>query len=95
MKIKTLMIMLIGCVCIAIVSIDRPTQTNIDELARGQPNMGVVAETVSAPMPSVIGTNRKTRDVDVTDNTISNYKKSTIAVNKTSPNYPDRVGWRS
>ena len=96
---KILIIMMLSCVCIAIASADnRPTQTNIDELARGQPIVGVVTENATVPMPGVIEMNRKTRDVDVTGYTnYNNYqsKKNTIAGNKTSPSYPDRVGWRS
>jgi hypothetical protein len=98
---KVLIVMMLSCICFAIANTDhRPVQTNIDELARGQPTaiVGVVADNVIAPMPSVIVTNRKTRDVDVSRYSNYNYIKSSknvIAGNKTSPKYPDRVGWRS
>lgn len=97
-RMKILMLLMFSCVCMAIASIDRPTQTNLDDLARGQPVVGVNVETVSAPMPTATETNRKTRDVDVKSYKISNYNKtikSSSAGNKTSPDYSDRVGWKS
>lgn len=45
MKLKALIVMMLGCICVAIAGVDRSTgQTNIDELARGQPTIDVVAE---------------------------------------------------
>ena len=99
-KIRFLLLTMLSCVCIAIASTDRPQYTNIDKLARGQPvtSVGVVADNAVAPMPSIIELNRKTRDVDVSRYNISNYNtkssKNEPAGNKTSPSYPDRVGWR-
>lgn len=96
---KMLMLLMFGCVCMAIASVDRPIETNLDELARGQPVTCVKAETVSAPMPMVIETTRKIRDVDVScsSNYIhnKNIEKLNAGKTKTSPSYSDRVGWRS
>ena len=94
---KFLMIMMLSCICLAVANIDRHKQTNVDELARGQPIVGTVAEIVSVPMPGIIETYHKERDVDSWCATAIYYNKtvkSTIAKSKTAPEYDDRVGWR-
>lgn len=65
MKGTLLILTMLSCVCIAIANVDqRPVRTQTDELARGSPDGVAMVMNVEMPVPGVIETNRKERDVD-------------------------------
>lgn len=64
MKGKLLILTMLSCICIAIANVDqRPARTEVDG-ARGQPDGVTAMINVESPVPGVIETNRKERDVD-------------------------------
>jgi hypothetical protein len=86
-KIRVLMLMLMSLAFAAVASSSSGIhkQTSVDGLARGHPIATVVSKDIVSPMPGIIETIRKVRDVD-TGRFIDSPNKKKVAIQSVTVN---------